>query len=133
MNTSRRNYLACLGWIVLFLSVTNQALGQPPQEPQKQIPTFRASVQLVQLDVVVTDANGDVVTGLGPDDFRVWQDGKPQVVKFAEFVRAAVVDSHHPRAAASDVIEEHRPAEGTAGPRKFVIVVDDWHMSFEAS
>jgi Ca-activated chloride channel family protein len=42
--------------------------------------TFRARLDLVQVTVSVTDANGRLVTGLGKDDFQVWEDGIEQKV-----------------------------------------------------
>ena len=42
--------------------------------------TFRARLDLVQVTVSVTDANGRLVTGLTKDDFQVWEDGLEQRV-----------------------------------------------------
>jgi len=49
----------------------------PPSEPQSAI-----SVQssLVDVDAVVTDSEGDVVTGLKRENFRVFDDGQPQQI-----------------------------------------------------
>ncbi len=46
-------------------------------------PAFQSNVRVVLLDVVVSDGNGDPITGLTQDDFRVFEDGKPQ--KIASF------------------------------------------------
>ncbi len=45
-----------------------------------QAPAFRARLDLVQVTVSVTDASGRLVTGLGKDDFQVWEDGVEQEV-----------------------------------------------------
>jgi Ca-activated chloride channel family protein len=42
--------------------------------------TFRTRLDLVQVTVAVTDANGRLVTGLDKDDFQVWEDGIEQKV-----------------------------------------------------
>src|SRR5690242_17215465 len=42
--------------------------GQAPQEPP---PTFRAGVEAVQLSVIVTDREGNPVSGLTADDFEI--------------------------------------------------------------
>ena len=42
--------------------------------------TFRARLDLVQVTVSVTDANGRLVTGLDKDDFQIWEDGIEQKV-----------------------------------------------------
>jgi VWFA-related protein len=46
---------------------------------------FRVVVDLVQLNVAVTDSKGNYVTGLTPKDFTVTEDGIPQkIASFAE-------------------------------------------------
>jgi len=40
--------------------------------------TFRARVDIVQVTVTVTDANGRIITGLSSDDFEIFEDGAPQ-------------------------------------------------------
>jgi VWFA-related protein len=49
----------------------------PPSEPQSSI-----SVQsnIVDVDAVVTDSEGDVVTGLKRENFRVFDNGEPQQI-----------------------------------------------------
>jgi VWFA-related protein len=44
--------------------------------------TFRVGVDLVHFAVVVTDKQGQPITGLGEDDFEVLERGKPQRIKF---------------------------------------------------
>ena len=65
--------------IALFATASAQqpAAPPPPQTPQ---PTFRAGVDLIQLDVVVLDKNRRPVTGLTAADFRVQLDGKPALI-----------------------------------------------------
>ncbi|HZR28133.1 MAG TPA: VWA domain-containing protein, partial [Terriglobales bacterium] len=46
---------------------------------------FRVVVDLVQLNVAVTDRDGNYVTGLTPKDFKITEDGIPQkIATFAE-------------------------------------------------
>jgi Ca-activated chloride channel family protein len=47
---------------------------------QDQIPAFSSSVQLVEVYATVTDARGELVTGLRQSDFEVLEDGVPQEV-----------------------------------------------------
>ena len=47
---------------------------------QDQIPAFSSSVQLVEVYATVTDAKGELVTGLRQSDFEVFEDGSPQEV-----------------------------------------------------
>jgi len=55
--------------------------GQAPQEPT---PTFRQGVEAVQLSVIVTDSEGNPVSGLTEDDFEILENGSPrQITTFA--------------------------------------------------
>ena len=51
------------------------------QEPQRQTP-FRAGVDVVSLNVIVTDGSTRYVTDLGAEDFNVFEDGVKQDVTF---------------------------------------------------
>ena len=42
--------------------------------------SFRSRIDIVQVTVSVTDANGRLLTGLSKDDFQVWEDGEEQQV-----------------------------------------------------
>ena len=45
-------------------------------------PTFRAGVDLVTFGVTAVDKKGNLVTDLTQDDFEVFEDGKPQTIKY---------------------------------------------------
>jgi Ca-activated chloride channel family protein len=55
---------------------------QPPAQPPAQGPAFRAGVELVSLNVTVTDGTGRFVTDLTQDDFSVFEDGVKQDVTY---------------------------------------------------
>jgi Ca-activated chloride channel family protein len=59
------------------------ASGQaaPAGQPPTQVP-FRAGVDLVSLNVTVTDGSQKYITDLTPDDFNVYEDGVKQDVTF---------------------------------------------------
>jgi VWFA-related protein len=59
-----------------------------PQQSRRQPRVLHATVNLVVVDVEVTDASGRPVKGLEPGDFTVLEDGKPQ--KITSFVYADV-------------------------------------------
>jgi VWFA-related protein len=50
------------------------------ERPTGQGFSFKTGVDLVNVSVTVTDANGRFVSGLKKDDFIVYEDGKPQEV-----------------------------------------------------
>ena len=61
--------------------VRTAVAAQEPQEPQEPPPvTFRVEVNYVEVDAIVTDANGNPITDLTAKDFQVTEDGRPQTI-----------------------------------------------------
>jgi VWFA-related protein len=61
------------------------APAQKPSTPQQQKPqdsgvTISVEVPVVTLDVVAATQNGDIITGLKKENFRVLEDGQPQQI-----------------------------------------------------
>jgi len=89
--------VACVAAIPLISAQTPPQQSQPaPSTPptaqtpppataqpsQRQQPSFRAGVDLVSLNVTVTDGTARYVTDLGAEDFNVFEDGVKQEVTF---------------------------------------------------
>jgi Ca-activated chloride channel family protein len=73
---------------VLLLALAARAAAQDPvpalpQSPSQNAPIFRAGASLVALNVTVTDGKR-FVSGLGQQDFAVYEDGVQQQVQFFE-------------------------------------------------
>jgi VWFA-related protein len=112
---------------LMILSLSGVALSQSsPQKPDDQ--TIKISTELVQLDVVVTDKKGRIVTGLKKEDFELFENGKKQQINFFEFITGGL------RPGAAKTPEEARvpgpevsPQGAGAGDIKriFAFVVDD--------
>ena len=58
------------------------ATQQPPASVAQQRPAFRAGVEIVSLNVTVTDTMGHYITDLDQPDFAVFEDGAKQDVSF---------------------------------------------------
>src|SRR5437899_2783600 len=118
-----------LAVLVVFLTSTVLAGGQSAA-PQPQQPTFRVQVDYVEVDVVVTDRQGNLVRDLKKEDFQVFEDGKPQSINTFTFVDIPIERADRPLFAASpiepDVKTNERPFDG----RVYVMVVDDLHTRF---
>ena len=52
------------------------------QDQQGELPTFRANVNVVNLFFNVKDKRGGLIPNLTKDDFEVFEDGKPQTIKY---------------------------------------------------
>lgn len=62
----------------LWLTLQAPGAGTPAAGPS----VFRAATELVTLSVAVTDGQDRQVTGLGPGDFLVLENGRPQTIRF---------------------------------------------------
>lgn len=85
-------YLTFTIFVLLILSVSF-GFGQDPQPNPTPPPleeVIRISSELVLVDAVVLDEDGNQVTDLTPDDFEVYQDGELQeITNFAYLGRTA--------------------------------------------
>ena len=77
------------------------ALVRAQEESGPDVTVFKVTVNMVQLDVAVTDKKGDYVTRLTPWDFAIYEDGIPQ--KIATFGE----ENEAPRK-----LEDYKPGEG---------------------
>ncbi len=75
-------YLRAFLSIVLALTLCAQtpAPAQPPAQPQP--PTIKTNVTEVIVPVTVTDEKGKFVTDLDKEDFRIFDEGKEQNIRF---------------------------------------------------
>ena len=51
-----------------------------------QLPPFRSSIDLVQVDVSAIDGDGRPIRDLSPEDFELRVDGKPRPIVSAQFI-----------------------------------------------
>ena len=68
-----------LGVAIGILTAATLLAQAPPQA--QDTPTFRSSVQLIDVDVVVTDKDGRPVRDLTRDDFEIIEHGRPQTIR----------------------------------------------------
>lgn len=97
---AKRNFLVALVLLGVFSSATVWMAAQKA-EPDNTV--IRRTVDLVQLDLAVTDSKGNYVSGLRPWNFAVYEDGIPQ--KLATFGG----ENEAPRELANIVAGETRP------------------------
>ncbi|MDR3718565.1 MAG: VWA domain-containing protein [Bryobacteraceae bacterium] len=122
---------AAQAWLLLLAMAAGAAPGpaqNSQQRPTDQSPLVRINVDLVQMDVVVSDAKGNHVTDLKPEEFEILENGKPQRITNFSFLsdeRAGAV------ATAPDAKDKKAPpvppARITAGEasRTIAVVIDD--------
>jgi VWFA-related protein len=107
--------------------------GQTPAPPQSQQPTFKLRVDYVEVDVVASDRQGNLIRDLKKEDFQVLEDGKPQAITTFSLVDIPIERYDRPLFATApiepDVKTNERPFDG----RVYVMVIDDLHTRFGRS
>ena len=73
----------------LVVTAAFVALARAQQEPP---PVFRVEVDAIEIDALVTDAEGNPVTDLTIDDFELLEDGAPQTITTLSLVNILDVD-----------------------------------------
>lgn len=69
--------------MVAIAAATITAQQQPPAQPsreERESFRFKSAVELINVTATVTDLNGRFVPNLRQEDFRVFEDGKPQPI-----------------------------------------------------
>jgi VWFA-related protein len=106
----------------------------PPPDQAQQTPTFRADINFVRVDVIVTDKQGNPVHDLKQEDFEVTEDGKPQAIQTFKLINVsenAGVGSDPPREVRNAIEEQTEAARDDV--RLFAIFLDDYHVRLENS
>jgi len=95
--------------LILLMLTGPMALAQAPSTPAV---TFRASRDVISIDVVVRDREGRIVRGLSAEDFEIREDGRLQEILALSFDEA---DPSAPPTAAPLLQDLARPTARTTG------------------
>jgi len=122
-------------WRTILLVGLVPLFAQAPENPNSQ-PLIRVTVDLVQVDAVVTDSQGNQVTNLRPEDFEILEDGHPQSITNFSYVRVAGPSSpetHGKTPSVPTSLPNIQPVQLRPEQvhRAVAVVVDDLHLSFE--
>lgn len=137
----------------IFLLATQLIANVPAQQPtptpapapQKPVPTsdaedvVRITTNLVQVDAVITDSKGRIVTDLKPEEIEIFEDGRQQkITHFSYNVAEGGAPSTENRTRSNEADKNAvrlpptrlRPEEVR---RTIALVVDDLGLSFEST
>jgi VWFA-related protein len=103
----------------------NPAPAQTPAGPQT--PTFRVNVDYVEVDVLVTDAQGNYVRELKKEDFQIFEDGKPQTIANFVPIDIPIERGEQPLFATQPVDPDVRGNDQPFNGRVYVMVLDSPH------
>ncbi len=135
---SRKSYsgtvLVCTA-ILFFTSLAQQPTKPEPSDTQEAV--VRISTQLVQIDAIVTDKNGNHLDNFSAEDFVLTVDGKSQPIEYLKLVRLA-----EPTRPESEIKTKEKNApikmparriEEQQVKRTIALVVDDLGLSFSST
>lgn len=122
--------------LVLFTLVAGATLVKTQDQPAPQSPpqpTFRGGVNIVRVDVIVTDDKGDPVTDLTKDEFEIVEDGRPQAIDLFRQIRidGTAADGSRPRQVLNRDTEEREASRDDV--RIFAILLADYNVCRERS
>lgn len=110
-----------LAWLAMVCGIVASAMRPAAWEQARpQQPTFRASADIVLIDVHVVARDGLPIVGVTPDQFEVFIDGRRRDVVSAQFVRSTT--------ASHEVGTPHGDPAGVAPPaggRVIVLAIDE--------
>ncbi len=109
-----------------LVAATALSAGQAPP-PATQAPTFKTEIEYVEVDALVTDAEGRFVRDLTKDDFQVFEDGKPQTISTFSLVDIPIERGERPLFAAAPIEPDVRTNERPFDGRVYVLILDAWH------
>lgn len=112
-----------------MLVALGTAVGAQDPAPQQTPPTFRTGVNLVRVDVSVTDRDGVAIGDLQPADFEIEEDGVRQTAETVQFLRLDGQQTPGSLESLNIRSQEHAKLEATRDDvRIFAIFFDEYHV-----
>ncbi len=110
-------------------SGAQQPQSDPSTAQETQQPTFRAGIDFVRVDVIVSDEQGNPIADLQQSDFEVLEDGKPQTIETFKLIKidGNPADGGEPARAIKTGYDEESEA-AREDVRLFAILLDDYHV-----
>jgi len=94
-----------------------------------QQPTFKVSVNVVDVDVTVTDGEGNFVSDLRAEDFEVLEDGKPQTIQTFSAIELPVQRRTSFEFGGRPVPADVRSNRDVESGRVYIILLDDLNVA----
>jgi VWFA-related protein len=107
-----------------------EGVQRPAESGQRPSVTFKVEVNYVEVDAVVTDAQGQFVPGLTRDDFQVLEDGKPEQITAFSQVALPITKSDPPLFRKNPIEPDVRTNHEEFNGRVILLVLDDLQTDF---
>lgn len=101
----------------------------PPRRADQPPVTFKVEINYVELDAIVTDAQGRSVGDLTKEDFQVFEEGKPQTIAAFARVDLPIERPDPPLSRAAAIEPDVRSNHDEFNGRVLVLVLDDLHTA----
>src|ERR1700754_1279355 len=124
-------------FLCLSVSIIGQTPSPTPQTQQTDSDVVRITANLVQVDAVVTDVKGRLVTDLRPEEIEIREDDRPQKITNFSFI-SVEPSITKPNVSNPDPINKNDPPAPPSKlkpeevRRTIALVVDDLGISFES-
>jgi VWFA-related protein len=119
--------------IAMLLSAALVSTQDPPASQGPTQPVFRGGVNLVRVDVIVTDSSGNPVTDLTKEEFEIVEEGKPQTIDLFRQIKIDGAASDAPRQR-QVLTRDTEDAEASRDDvRIFAILLSDYQVCLERS
>jgi VWFA-related protein len=119
-------------WVAAaILGLTGLLSARQAREAQAPALTFRAEVNYVEVDAVVTDAQGRFVGNLQRGDFQVFEDGKPQELVTFGLVNVPVERADAPLFVRQPIEPDVQTNAKAFDGRVYVLLLDDLHTAMQ--
>lgn len=117
---------------VSLCAVVQAQTPSPTPPPADESDVVKITTALIQIDVMVTDRNGNVITDLRPDEVEVYENGEKQKITNFSFVSNVrrLDQAVQPRTNTILPPSRMRPEQVR---RTMALVVDDLTLSFEST
>lgn len=117
-------------FVLVFLA--QYALTNPQQKKAERPSSIihEVEVRITKVDVIITDKEGNRITGLKPENFKLYEDGIIQpLTNFYEVQGMEVfLPTTEKEVEKTSIPEEPQPAAVPAIKNKIVIYFDNWHL-----
>jgi VWFA-related protein len=100
------------------VAATAQQTAPPTQAQQR--PVFRGGTHFVRVDAYPTSKDGRILEGLTPEDFEIFEDGKPQAIESFDYIR---FDTFTPEVERRAMSSRQEGFDLAADPRYRVFVI----------
>ncbi|HEV3139180.1 MAG TPA: hypothetical protein VGY57_01620, partial [Vicinamibacterales bacterium] len=113
-------------WLLtpILIAGSSAALAQPPAAPDA--PVFRSGVDLVRVDIRVTDDEGRPIADLRPDEVRITEDGTERPILLFQHVEPP--RGSYAEAALRSIAGQISTNQGSPRGHVYVLVFDEVHI-----